>query len=351
MATAIKTKLQLTLSNTQIRQISTIISEQNEKSHLGNSVKSKRPIPRAVPNNQTRDNSSASQVSALTEPSQCGRAPNEDPKYSYSTFTSFASSGNVMNSATLEFNAGGQVRAKRVVTVGDSVNHTIESPQQMRPNDQMVETPQTKNGLGTLPTTPTTDSVETLAKVRTETQQNQMVGVTQRKYAKLTRKDVESGSDESDSNESGSDASNLKEGTIEDVGAVDAEMKQCESEGVLKRTNDKICYHLQYDGSFYDTMSESVYFKGSYLATRPNAPRECAGCKKSFNADAKDYIVGSKHQVYACANARDLASECVHALCAPCYLPKAVEYAQTEDTTGRRGRQNRRIGGTNRPAY
>jgi hypothetical protein len=346
MAIAILTQLQLALTHTQIRQISTIISEQYEKSKLDNSVKSKRPIPCAVlPQNQTRDNSSASQVSALTESSQLGRVP-----ALYSTFTNFAAnSGNVINAAGLEFSAEGKVRYKDVVSVGESVDNTMSSPQEMPPPPPMVKTPIMKNGGPNLPKIQKTaepDSDDSDAETGCVVNaQKERVAVVNRRKTIPTRQDLqdlESSSDESD--EVGRSVVNSE--TNKDVDEVDTDMTKKGSEGVLKRTNAKICYHLQYDGSFYDTMSENGYFKDSYLATRPNAPKQCAVCNRSFNSDDKDYIVGSKHQVYACANARDLTSECVHALCSPCYHPKAVEYARTEDTTGRRGRQHRRLGGT-----
>jgi hypothetical protein len=76
MADVIQAQMQLTLTHTQIRQISTIISEHNEMSKSAKSQETIAPVPDTVVN-LLKDNSSGSITSALTDTSHVGRASTE----------------------------------------------------------------------------------------------------------------------------------------------------------------------------------------------------------------------------------------------------------------------------------
>jgi hypothetical protein len=74
MANVIKDQLQLTLTNTQIRQLSVIISHHNGRSQPGGATTVN--VPSTVSTHQ-QDNSSESLTSALTDTSQVQRVPAE----------------------------------------------------------------------------------------------------------------------------------------------------------------------------------------------------------------------------------------------------------------------------------
>lgn len=305
MADIIHAQLRLSLTHTQIRQISTIISDRK----ADNTITTVPAVPITITNNQ-KDNSGASITSGLTEPSHIGRSAESVGKRIFSDFTTWTASPAYGN-GTMAFE-NGQCSYENTTAEEVSMYNKNTSQQQIPP----AQPPNQKDISG--------DAVSTS---ESTTARQQMPPPPPPPKSPMKISDVatlQKPNDESVSSDC------LGDQTVEKV--VDPNQMQDKNQ-----LNKKPCLHEQYDGSGYDVMSENAYFKDSYLSERLNAPKECAGCLKSFNAKKKEYVVGSKKPVHACPNARDLNSKCLHALCSPCYLPKSVKFASNGMTaTGRR---------------
>ena len=280
MAQVIQKKMRLTLTPRQIRQISTIISDQKEMTRPNEAGNANATIPSIVARSQL-DNSSESITSTLTYASQAGRVTTDsENRKTYKSFTDFThaahSKGTLIDENTNGvFNSEGQIR------FGDNVAETEEKMEEISSKLQMPP-PSSK-------------------KAQSEGEE--------------TRKEIDTTIDNDFTR-------------VEEMNVAENEqrpLKKKEEEIISKRHE-----HHQYDGSGYNAMVEKTYCTSNYLSTRPNAPKECAKCKVSFTAENKQYLVGTKKTVHACPNARDMSSECMHALCNGCYLPEAVDFADTK---------------------
>jgi hypothetical protein len=96
----IKDQLRLTLTNMQIRQISTIISGHNGSSKSDGACSTKVPIPRHI-EKTLKDNSSESLTSSLTDASKVAKVPVEsDNTAGYSSFAHYTGKSEERNKTT-----------------------------------------------------------------------------------------------------------------------------------------------------------------------------------------------------------------------------------------------------------
>jgi hypothetical protein len=287
MVNEIKERLRVTLTNQQLRRISTIISVLNESTKADDAGASEVPIPSNI-KDLRQDDSSESRTSSLTDTSKFPKVPvDSENRTTYSSF--------------LHYEANTTEQHETVTHTTNEKSHHEQVEEQVVHHSVSIEEDHSSNN-NMPPPQPTAQKKQRKGKTNNSVVATKLV------------------------NDQGEDVQGDKLPAVQKNATVSN----------LKRAFQKTCAHQQYDGSGYNRMDEKSYFTNSYLSSRDNAPKECAECKTSFNLEKHQYAVGAKQPVHACPNACDLNEECMHALCAPCFGERATTFVSLKTGRGRR---------------